>query len=92
MKKLIVIAAISAATMGLSACAGMPMVGTGASGDWSKAALEIAKDPNCGHTDTLSVQLGPVSTGSVFLQRSCPGPNGKAPDNSPGTPTVTQSK
>lgn len=52
-----------------SACLGLP--GTGGSGsDWSKAAVEIAKDPSCGHTDILDVMLGPVPSGHVHLERS----------------------
>lgn len=52
---------------GLTACMGLP--GTGGS-DWAKAAVEIAKDPACGHTDVLDIMLGPVPSGHVHLERS----------------------
>lgn len=72
------------ALLGLGACqTGCGTIpGTGGpslNGDQLAAAMkDIAMDPNCGHTDTLNVILGPVPSGSLFLQRQCPGPAAKA--------------
>jgi hypothetical protein len=32
----------------------------------------IATDTNCGHTDRVNVILGPMPTGSLLLERTCP--------------------
>jgi len=47
-----------------------PTKGCSAGTDWTKAAIEIAKDPACSHTDILDVMLGPASSGHVHLERS----------------------
>jgi hypothetical protein len=52
----------------LSGCAGLP--GAGGGTDWAKAAMEIAKDPACAHTDILDIMVGPVPSGHVHLERS----------------------
>ena len=44
---------------------------------------ELAKDPNCAHRDTINVILGPVPSGTILLDRNCPGPSGALP---PGPP------
>lgn len=69
------VAIIAAAALALSACSTM---GGGASG-FTQAAAEIAKDPNCGHTDRINIILGVVSSGSIFLERNCPMPAAKPP-------------
>ncbi|MBW8814053.1 MAG: hypothetical protein JF588_11565 [Caulobacterales bacterium] len=71
MKNLLLATACAAAVLGLSACAGLPIgAGGGAGGDWASAAIAIAKDPACSHTDVLDVMLGPVPSGHVHLERS----------------------
>lgn len=55
----------------LSGCASMP----GGAGNTDVAAMltEIAKDPNCGHTDRISGNLGGLGGNNlnVFLERTC---------------------
>lgn len=42
--------------------------------DLVKAVQEIAADPNCGHTDRISGNLGGLTGNNlnVFLERTCP--------------------
>lgn len=57
------------ACVALSGCSS-----TGSSSEFTKAILEIAKDRACGHTDRVNVVLGPLASGSIFLERNCPAP------------------
>jgi hypothetical protein len=82
-------AAAAALALSLSACAtaglGKPTGKDGQQQSWAAAAVEIAKDPNCGHTDDIDIMLGPISQGHVKLQRNCPVPGAKpAQDPSAG--------
>lgn len=69
MKPLTLITAL-ALSVTLSGCS----TAAGGNGQFLSAITEIAKDPKCGHTDRVNVVLGPISTGSVFLERNCPAP------------------
>lgn len=75
------IALACAAALALSACAtaglGTPAGNDGKQESWAAAAVEIAKDPNCGHTDDIDIMLGPISQGHVKLNRTCPVPAAK---------------
>ena len=66
MKSILVAAALAAACLATSGCAS-------GSSSFMAAATEIAKDPNCAHTDRVNVTLGGMTgaTGSVFLERNC---------------------
>jgi hypothetical protein len=71
MKKLLLAGAALALGVALSGCASLGVPGAGNSG-LTDAALKIAQDPNCGHSDTVDVILGPVPSGHVHFERSCP--------------------
>jgi hypothetical protein len=53
----------------LSGCAQLGLT-PGGGADWAGAALQIAKDPACSHTDVLDIMLGAVPSGHVHLERS----------------------
>lgn len=89
--KYLVLFAAAAVSVSLSGCAGMPGT-SGASlnsDQLAEAVKSIAMDPNCGHTDTLNVILGPVPSGSLFLQRLCPSPAAKAAATVVGVSTTS---
>jgi hypothetical protein len=63
------------AALALSSCGTLGAVTGGRDdGKFAEAIMAIATDPNCGHTDRLNVTLGPVPSGSIFLERNCPAP------------------
>lgn len=68
LKTILVATACLACAASLTACAGLGIGGGGT--DWAKAAVEIAKDPACTHTDVLDVMLGAVPSGHIHLERS----------------------
>lgn len=75
---LAVLCLLAACTTGCAT--GLSPGGAKLTGDQLAATMkDIATDPKCGHTDTLNVILGPVPSGSLFLQRQCPGPPAPQP-------------
>lgn len=84
--KTLILAALAVACAALCACSPLAAM-TGAPGrggsELSEAIRTIATDPNCGHTDRLNVTLGPIPTGSIFLERNCPGPADRPADRAP---------
>jgi hypothetical protein len=90
--KLILIAGCAlAAAVALTGCMslGQPKSGDGKQESWAAAAVEIAKDPNCGHTDEVDIMLGVISQGHVKLARNCPVPTAKtAPAAPPAAPAA----
>ncbi|MBI1196751.1 MAG: hypothetical protein GC203_02705 [Phenylobacterium sp.] len=69
--------------LSLAACVAMASLGacntlgSGQGGtDLVGAVKEIASDPNCGHTDRVSGNLGGLGGNNlnVYLERSCPSP------------------
>lgn len=64
--------ACSLLALGLSACASVQ----GATNtDLVNAIKEVARDPNCGHTDRIDIDLNLTGPrGKLFLERQCPMP------------------
>lgn len=72
-------AALAATTGGCATGLGAPG-GASLNGNQLADTLRaIATDTACGHTDRLNVILGPVPSGTIFLERSCPGPAAAPP-------------
>lgn len=88
MKRTLFLAALLALAFSTTACGtpGLPALSNGAvakaanaqtnaqTNDVVGAIKEIAKDPNCAHTDRLQGNLGGLSGNnlSVFVERVCP--------------------
>lgn len=89
MKKLLLAGAALALGASLSACSSLGVAGPGTQG-WSDAALKIAQDPSCGHSDVLDVILGPVPSGHVHLERACPQPDKTVAPVAPASPAAQQ--
>lgn len=68
------IIAIAAASLAVTACGTIPLGNDQTGKSWADAAIEIAKDPKCGHTDRIDIDLGIVSKGKIFLERACTSP------------------
>jgi hypothetical protein len=69
----LILAGAFALGLSTAGCAGMTLPGGGNSAV-SDAVSKFLTDPNCGHTDELHVAIGPVSTGTMDLKRTCNGP------------------
>lgn len=82
MRGILIVAAVSLAATALSACATLPGSGNA---DVVNAIKEIATDPNCGHTDRISGNLGGLSGNNLnlFLERTCPPRAPAAPASPP---------
>jgi hypothetical protein len=65
---------LAAVCIGLSGCGTIPIGNDQTGKSWAQAAIEIAKDPKCGHTDRIDIDLGIVSKGKIFLERACNAP------------------
>lgn len=72
--RILTLAALAAASLAMTACGTIPLGNDQTGKSWADAAIEIAKDPKCGHTDRIDIDLGVVSKGKVFLERACTQP------------------
>lgn len=77
MRRILLLATASVAAIALAGCNGLgALTGSPGGSQLSEAIKAIATDPNCGHTDRLAVALGPVPSGTVYLERNCPARTG----------------
>lgn len=91
-------AVLACASVAVSGCAPLQALTSGGSSSVANDAVkQFLTDPNCAHNDELHVAIGPVSTGTLDLKRSCAGPTqgavttgaivgGSSPAPAPGKP------
>ena len=72
MRLFVLCAVLLLAGCGVSGCGSTALNGQN---QFISAISEIAKDPTCGHTDRIDIDLGLTgSHGKLFLERACPIP------------------
>lgn len=69
---ILTIAAVGILALPLAACG---TAGINGQNQFIAAVTEVAKDPRCGHTDRIDIDLSLTGPrGKLFLERNCPLP------------------